>query len=77
MVKRRRGIPEPEAAYFLRQLLLGVEHMHRHHVVHRDLKLGNLLLTRRMLLKIGDFGLAAVLAEGERRQYAMTSFYRQ
>ena len=44
-------------------------HLHTHGVIHRDLKLGNLFLTERMQLKVGDFGLAAqVFYEGERKK---------
>lgn len=53
------------------QLLDGVRHMHRKGIIHRDLKLGNLFLTRDMTLKIGDYGLAASLKhDGERKKYA-------
>lgn len=40
------------------QLLKGVAHLHSRWIVHRDLKLSNLLLTRSGVLKIADFGLA-------------------
>ena len=36
-----------------------MEYVHSNNIIHRDLKLGNLFLTERMHLKIGDFGLAA------------------
>jgi len=36
-----------------------MEYVHQNKIIHRDLKLGNLFLTERMQLKIGDFGLAA------------------
>lgn len=46
-----------------------MEYVHNNKVIHRDLKLGNLFLTERMQLKIGDFGLAAqVYFEGERKK---------
>jgi len=35
--------------------------MHQNNVVHRDLKLGNLYLTDRLNVKIGDFGLAGIM----------------
>jgi len=43
--------------------------MQSHRVVHRDLKLGNLFLTDKMQVKVGDLGLAAKLDfEGEKRR---------
>lgn len=43
--------------------------MHSKSVIHRDLKLGNLFLDRRMNLKVGDFGLAALVQfPGQRKK---------
>ena len=68
--KRRKAITEPEARYFMYQLLLGIKHLHQEHkIIHRDLKLGNLFLNDEMELKIGDFGLATKLEfDGERKK---------
>ncbi|XP_077498658.1 serine/threonine-protein kinase PLK1-like [Amblyomma americanum] len=40
-----------------RQLLLACEYLVQEQVIHRDLKLGNLLLTKGSQLKVADFGL--------------------
>ncbi|KAK9469031.1 kinase-like domain-containing protein [Lipomyces arxii] len=61
MHRRRKRFTEPEARYFLIQILGAVKYMHGRKVIHRDLKLGNIFLDENMNIKIGDFGLAALL----------------
>lgn len=69
LVRRRKRLHEVEARYYIFQLVQGVQYIHSKKVIHRDLKLGNLFLTERMGLKIGDFGLAAqVVYEGEKKR---------
>jgi serine/threonine protein kinase len=69
MVKARRRLTENEARYFLLQLIDATRYLHHHNVIHRDLKLGNLFLSKDMTIKLGDFGLAAQLTEsGERKK---------
>ena len=76
--KRRRAITEPEGRYFVHQIVLAVDYLHKNHVIHRDLKLGNLFLNDDMELKIGDFGLATrVDYEGERKKYACKAYCYQ
>ncbi|XP_045117846.1 serine/threonine-protein kinase PLK1-like isoform X2 [Portunus trituberculatus] len=58
VLKHRRTLTEPEVRYYMRQLAEGVAYVHQQHVIHRDLKLGNMFLTEDMSVKIGDFGLA-------------------
>lgn len=67
--KRRKAVTEPEARYFVRQVVLAVDYLHKNKIIHRDLKLGNLFINEEMELKIGDFGLATkVDYEGERKK---------
>lgn len=51
----------------LYQLLLGLSEIHKFHVVHRDLKPQNLLLSKFGELKIADFGFARIIASPERK----------
>lgn len=60
--KRRKRLTEPEARYFLSQLVSGMSYLHANLIIHRDLKLGNLFIDDKMCIKIGDFGLATKLA---------------
>ena len=69
MNKKRQRLTEPEVRYFMLQLLDACDYMQRQFVIHRDLKLANLFLSKDMKIKIGDFGLAAQLErEGERKK---------
>jgi serine/threonine protein kinase len=70
LLKKRKVLSEAEVRYYMYQLLDGIRYMHRKSIIHRDLKLGNLFLTKDLTLKIGDFGLAASLKhDGERKKY--------
>uniref|UniRef100_A0A8C2YVJ2 Serine/threonine-protein kinase PLK n=1 Tax=Cyclopterus lumpus TaxID=8103 RepID=A0A8C2YVJ2_CYCLU len=67
--KRRKAVTEPEARYYMTQLLKGVQYLHNNRVIHRDLKLGNIFLSDEMEVKIGDFGLATKIEfDGERKK---------
>lgn len=60
--KRRKALTEPEARYYLRQIVLGCQYLHRNRVIHRDLKLGNLFLNEDLEVKIGEaLGLRALM----------------
>jgi serine/threonine protein kinase len=54
------AMPEPDAQYVFKQIISGVEYCHKQGVVHRDLKLENLLLTATppQVVKIADFGVS-------------------
>eukprot|EP00435_Cladocopium_sp_Y103_P034265 s2142_g8.t2 len=58
-------IKEPEACHFFHQLMAGVEQVHSMDVVHRDIKLENLLLDGRRNVKIADFGCSTRFRRGQ------------
>ncbi|XP_057381718.2 calcium/calmodulin-dependent protein kinase kinase 2-like [Daphnia carinata] len=50
---------ETQARKYFNDLLLGIQYLHRNHIVHRDIKPANLLLGRDGRLRIADFGVCA------------------
>jgi polo-like kinase 1 len=68
-ISKKKRLHELEVRYYIAQLISGVNHIHAHNVIYRDLKLGNLFLGNHLDLKISDFGLVAKLNyKGERRK---------
>jgi polo-like kinase 1 len=69
LIKRRKRLTELETMCYLVQLIKALKYLHSHRVIHRDLKLGNLFLTDKMEVKVGDFGLATKLEfENEKKR---------
>lgn len=70
MVRKRRCLTLPEVRRYTVQLCGAVKYMHKRHVAHRDLKMGNIFLDHEMNVKVGDFGLAACIIsdKDERRR---------
>ncbi|KAG7258392.1 hypothetical protein CRUP_008159 [Coryphaenoides rupestris] len=68
-VARASRVADPEARYYMMQLLKGSQYLHDNRIIHRDLKLGNIFLNDEMDVKIGDFGLATKIEfDGERKK---------
>ncbi|XP_030623647.1 NUAK family SNF1-like kinase 1 [Chanos chanos] len=57
-IQERRRLSEPEARHFFRQITSAVHYCHKNGIVHRDLKLENILLDQELNVKLADFGLS-------------------
>ena len=68
----------PNIKSYVLQTLLGLEYLHKHWILHRDIKPNNLLINREGVLKIGDFGLAKVYGSPNRiyTHIVVTRWYR-
>ena len=60
-VKKRRKLSEKTAKFLFRQIILGIQHMHNKNIVHRDIKLENILIDLNNNIKICDFGISLIL----------------
>ncbi|KAI5180160.1 polo-like kinase 1 [Nematocida sp. AWRm80] len=68
MLKRKKKIEESYVKVFLMQTVDALKYLHQVcSVVHRDMKLANLFLDKNFNIKVGDFGLAAVINQQERK----------
>ena len=56
-----KKFPSWQAHFYFSQLIEGLEYLHCHRIVHKDIKPGNLLLDTTGVLKIADFGVAELL----------------
>jgi serine/threonine protein kinase len=63
LTKKKKPFTEPEAIKILKILIEAIEYIHSHNIVHRDIKLENILLndsTNPYDLKIIDFGISGL-----------------
>ncbi|XP_043931996.1 rhodopsin kinase GRK1-like [Protopterus annectens] len=63
--EKNPGFCEPRACFYTAQVICGLEHLHQHGIIYRDLKPENVLLDDEGHVRISDMGLAVELKEGE------------
>jgi len=69
LLKRRKRLTELEVQCYTVQIVEALKYLHNNRVIHRDLKLGNLFLSDKMEVKVGDLGLATKLEfDGEKKR---------
>ncbi len=64
LLKKKGQLEEDEARAIFRQIVYGLGHIHARSVLHRDIKLDNILLDSDGGVKICDFGVSRISARG-------------
>lgn len=77
LIKRKGALAEDQVRYILIHCCKALQYAHSKGVIHRDIKSGNVMITRDKALKIMDFGLAKFMREYQKdhTQQVGTPFY--
>ena len=60
-IKKRRKLSEKISKFLFKQIILGIKYIHSNNIVHRDIKLENILIDLNNRVKICDFGIGVTL----------------
>lgn len=62
---KNKRFPEEVVKFYATQMVMAIGYLHEKNIIHRDLKLENILIDEEGYLKIIDFGLAKILKDEE------------
>jgi len=72
VIEKYAPLSENLVALYTKQILQGLEYLHFHKVIHRDIKGANVLVDRKGICKLADFGTAKVLLEKDDQLNSLT-----
>ena len=65
LIQEKGPFNQMEAIKYFKQILRGLNYAHSLNIIHRDIKPGNILVTKRGQVKLSDFGIAKILGTWE------------
>ena len=64
-IKKRSKLQEPVAKFIFKQIILALKYIHQNNIVHRDIKLDNILIDLDNNIKICDFGVSRIINKND------------
>ena len=64
-IKKRSKLTETVSKFIFKQIILALQYIHNHNIVHRDIKLDNILIDLDNNIKICDFGVSKIIKKGD------------
>lgn len=75
-IRLKGALRDQDTYKYFKEMCNGVEYLHSKGIVHRDLKCENILLSKRNVIKIADFGFARIISPTEKsRTYCGSAAY--
>ena len=65
LIQKQTSLPPQIAMLFLQDACYALKYAHSKDIVHRDIKPGNILISKRGEIKLADFGIASDVSEGD------------
>ena len=83
IIQSKQELTTLHCKYFMRQIVHGLQYLHKNGIIHRDLKPANVLVAKNCSIRITDFGLARLKPDESARnlhalmtEHVVTRWYR-
>ena len=70
-LRRNSQYKEKSVKFYMSEILLAIDYMHKNNFIYRDLKPENILIDKLGHIKLTDFGLSKLLDEEEQKTYTL------